>query len=143
MNKRKVLECSSVGDTRFSAMYAKVSVYGVVDTIENHYQKCKRDASGSAVKKGKPVAYVVIDKRKYPAEMLTPWYRLLWIKYLDTNPELVAYARQFDDYHDIFRGKNTVNCQADVIRSYIKSREDLIKSTGSLLALLRQNKKPA
>ena len=30
----KILECSTHGDKRFSALYAKVSVYGVYDTIE-------------------------------------------------------------------------------------------------------------
>ena len=36
-----ILECSSKGDKRFSALYAKVSVNNVLDTIENHYQKSK------------------------------------------------------------------------------------------------------
>ena len=36
------LECSSKGDKRLSAFYSKVNVFGKVDSIENHYQLCKR-----------------------------------------------------------------------------------------------------
>ena len=138
MNNKKVLECSSKGDKRFSAMYAKVDVFSVIDSIENHYQRSKRDAKGNPVKKGQPVDHFVLNNRKFPAAMLTDLYRLLWIKYLDKNPELVEYARQFDEFTDMFRGKNTVNCQADVIRAYITDRKQLIKSASGLAKRLRQ-----
>ena len=141
MDNKKVLECSSVGDKHFSAMYAKITIFGVVDTIENHYQGSKRGASGGPVKKCKPVAYIVINRRKYPAEMLTAWYRLLWIIYLDKNPELVKYAKQFDSYHDIFCSKNTINCQADVIRDYVTNRKRLIASVSGLTQSLRNSGK--
>jgi hypothetical protein len=36
------------------------------------------------------------------------------------HPELVEYASKFDDFHDVFKGKNTINCQADVVRQYVK-----------------------
>lgn len=135
---KKVLECSSRGDKRFSAMYAKVEVFGVMDSIENHYQKSKRDATGNPVKKGQPVDHMVLNHHKFPASMLTDFYRLLWIKYLDKNPELVKYARQFDEFTDMFRGKNTINCQADVIRDYIANRKQLVQSAASLAEELRQ-----
>jgi endo-1,4-beta-D-glucanase Y len=70
--------------------------------------------------------------------MLTDWYRLLWVKYLDENPGLVEYARQFDEFTDMFRGKNTVNCQADVIRDYIADRAQLVKSAAGLAKELWQ-----
>lgn len=38
---KKILECSRAGDSRFSAMIAKVAVNGVDNIIENHYQKSK------------------------------------------------------------------------------------------------------
>ena len=82
----KTLECSSAGDKRFSAFYAKIEVFGVFDTIENHYQKCKRDASGNPCKKGQKVSYCVINDKKVSAEMLTPFYRYLWFKYLNAAP---------------------------------------------------------
>lgn len=140
MNKKKVLECSSKGDRRFSAMYAKVEAFGVLDTIENHYQKSKRNAVGGSVKKGQPVDHMVLNCHKFHVAMLTDWYRLLWIKYLDGNPELVEYARQFDEFTDMFRGKNTVNCQADVIRDYVSDRKKLLLSATELISVLRQTK---
>jgi len=138
MSNKKVLECSSKGDRRFSAMYAKVEAFGVLDTIENHYQKCKRTANGNPVRKGQPVNHMVLNSRRFPVEMLTDWYRLLWIKYLDGNSELVEYAKGFDVFTDMFRGKNTINCQADVIRDYVADRAKLLRSASKLVNALRQ-----
>jgi hypothetical protein len=138
MDKKKVLECSSKGDRRFSAMYARVEAFGIWDTIENHYQKCKRTATGGSVRKGQPVDHMVLNGRKFSAFMLTDWYRLLWIKYLDRNPSLVEYAKQFDEFTDMFRGKNTINCQADVIRAYVADRKKLLLSASGLANALRQ-----
>ena len=138
MSSKKSLECSSRGDKRFSAMYAKVEAFGVSDTIENHYQKSKRNAAGGSVRKGQPVDHMVLNGSKFSASMLTDWYRLLWIKYLDGNSALVEYARQFDEFTDMFRGKNTVNCQADVIRDYIADREQLLRSADRLAKELRK-----
>lgn len=119
-----ILECSSKGDKRFSALYAKVKVFGVYDSIENHYQNCKRDINNQVVGKGKKVYKMVIEKTKETIELspsfLTAYYKLLWCAYLDANPNLVEYASRFNDYHDTFKGK-AVNCQADVIRQYIKA----------------------
>ena len=140
MNEKKCLECSSKGDKRFSAMYAKVMIFGATDTIENHYQRCKRDVVGGPVKKGQPVDHMVVCGRKFPAAMLTDLYRLLWVKYLDTNPALVDYARQFDEFTDMFRGKNTINCQADVIRDYVADRDKLIRSASGLANELKKIK---
>jgi len=123
----KTLECSSRGDKRFSALYANVEMFGIKDTIENHYQKSKRNAAGGLVKKGQPVDHMVLDGHKFPASMLTSWYRLLWIQYLDNNPELVTFARQFDKFTDMFRGKHTINCQADVIAGYIADNQELMQ----------------
>lgn len=119
----KTLECSSRGDKRFSAFHAKVDVFGIVDTIENHYQLCKR--FGSFIPKtwkdakGKKPTHIVVDGRELDVRFLTPYYKYLWMKYLDQNPELVEYAKQFDNFTDMFRGKS-INCQADVIKRYVK-----------------------
>lgn len=121
----RILECSSKGDRRFSAFYAKISFYGKIDSIEHIYQSVKRDKNGDLVNKGKKVFYVVINEIKLEPKYLTPFYKLLWVKYLDNNPSLVSYAKQFDDYNDMFKGKS-VNCQADVIRQYIKQGRDSI-----------------
>jgi hypothetical protein len=126
----KILECSSKGDKRYSAFYAMVKVFGNIDSIENHYQLCKRfnniipQTWRNA--KGKQPTHIHINGKDYDIKYLSMFYKLLWVKYLDQNPELVEYAEQFDDFHDIFKGKNTVNCQADVIRQYIKLGRDSI-----------------
>ena len=114
----KVLECSSAGDKRFSAFYAKVVFNGVLDTIERHYQSVKRNASDKPCRKSERVAYIIIDNVRYSPELLTPLYRYLWYKYLHANPELVKYASQFDAFNDKFRGK-CVNCQADCVKAYV------------------------
>ena len=110
-----ILECSSRGDKRFSAFYAYVTVNGVNDTIEHHYQSCKRPIA----KKGMRPEYLEINGNRYPACCLTPYYYLLWVKYLDQHPDLVEYAGHYEDFHDMFKGKS-INCQADAIRAYVK-----------------------
>jgi hypothetical protein len=138
----KILECSSKGDKRYSALYAKVKVFGKLDSIENHYQLCKRfgDIKPQTWKdaKGKQPTHIHINGKDYDVKFLSMFYKLLWLKYLNQNPELVEYAKQFDDFHDIFKGRNTVNCQADVIRQYIKDgKESVIKGCKELIELLR------
>lgn len=121
----KTLECSSKGDKRFSAFYARINVFGIFDSIENHYQNCKRDKNGNIAGKGRKVEKMIIinNHANKSYEMaptyLTAYYKLLWCCYLDTHPELVEYAKQYDDYNDMFKGR-AINCQADVIRQYIK-----------------------
>ena len=111
-----ILECSSRGDKRFSAFYAYVKVNGVNDSIEHHYQNAKRPIP----KKGAKPEYLEIGGNHYPTSCLTAWYLLLWVKYLDEHPELVEFAKQFDDFHDMFVGAHTLNSQADAVRLYVK-----------------------
>lgn len=118
------LECSSKGDKRFSAFYAKVVVNGNFDSIENHYQLSKRFATRRPPKtwrdtKGKSPDYFEIGDKAFDISLLTAYYYLLWVKYLDAHPELVKYAQDFDSFNDMFRGKST-NCQADCVRDYVK-----------------------
>ena len=123
----KTIECSSRGYKPASAMYARVAVFGRVDTIENHYQSVKRDKNGNPVRKGQKVDHIVIHGHKLSPRYLTPFYKLLWIKYLDENKDVVKHLSQYDEFTDMFRGK-CVNCQADVIKQYIKEgRKSLIQ----------------
>jgi len=61
---------------------------------------------------------------------------------------MVAYAKGFDVFHDMFRGKNTVNCQADVIASYVRDSEAFVsevKNTDwykNMSCKLKQPKRP-
>jgi hypothetical protein len=82
----KILECSSKGDTRFSAFYAKVDVSGVYDSIENHYQLSKRFGSDAKPKhwkecKGRKPSHFMIGSHSYDLCYLSLWYKSLWLKY--------------------------------------------------------------
>ncbi|MDF2880187.1 MAG: hypothetical protein K0R54_744 [Clostridiaceae bacterium] len=141
----KTLECSSKGDKRFSAFYAKVKVFDKFDSIENHYQLSKRfkDSNGNIIvpltwkdSKGKtPVCFVVNDI-KFETKYLSSFYALLWAKYLDSMPSLVKYASEFDDFKDMFSGKS-INSQANVIKKYVKEgRVSLMKECNEFIKLL-------
>ena len=141
---KKILEVSSRGFKPLSAFYARISFYGKVDSIENIYQSVKRDSNNRIPGKGKKVDHIEIQGHKLDVKYLTPLYKMLWTKYLDTNPELVEYAKEYDDYSDMFKGKYTVNCQADVIRQYIKQgrksimSEPLVRELNSIMKSWKQ-----
>lgn len=155
-----VLECSSKGDKRFSAYGAKVSVNGVFASIEEHYQlskmfwtnlghgqlgwrKCPTIKEVKLFQKEghSPNAFKVGDFC-YDIKYLPMWYDLLWVKYLDNNPDLVTYANTFGDFHDIFKGKRTMNCQADSIRKYVKQGRDFMRKECFPLIARMRNAKP-
>lgn len=138
----KILECSTKGDKRFSAFGARVTVWGKEDTIENHYQLAKRFGSYAPTNwkdaKGKQVTHMELRGKTYDVRYLSQWYKLLWMRYLDLNPDLVQYASQFDDFNDMFKGSSQ-NCQADVIRQYVKQgRESVWKDVEELWNTFRQ-----
>lgn len=138
-----ILECSSKGDKRFSAFYADVTWAGRTTNIERHYQSSKRFTNKPKKVKGKtPDAVHILSYDRtvewvLPVSFLTQWYKLLWLMYLDNHPELVNYARGYDDYSDMFRG-GSINCQADVIKQYVQEgRESIISETRELIDLLK------
>lgn len=130
---KRVLECSSKGDTRFSALYAKVKYMNTTDTIENIYQSAKRfvNPEGEYVQydkpKGKAPDGVIVFDVLYDIDMLTPFYTWLWIEYFRANPSLLQHASTFDEFNDMFKGK-AQNCQADVIRDLVHNYEDTVSS---------------
>lgn len=140
----KTIECSSRGYKPASAMYARVEAFGRVDTIENHYQSVKRDKDGNPIRKGQKVDHIVIYGHKLSPRYLTPLYKLLWIKYLDENKDVVEHLSQYDEFTDMFRGK-CVNCQADVIKQYIKegrkslTQDEDVKELRLLIKLWKNN----
>lgn len=151
MIPKKRLECSSEGDRDFSAHYAWVDVFGLRKPIEYHYQMSKMFDLGTVngvknvigpmkttkLAKGRKPVKVKVGNFILPVRFLSQWYKLLWLKYLDANPELVRYASQFDEFTDKFRGKS-LNCQADVIRQYVKEgRESILKDCEELWTLLK------
>ena len=115
----KNLECSSRGDRRFSAFYARTYFFGIYTSIESHYQGIKRNIHGIPCKKGESVDHCIINNQKVDSRVLTPLYNLLWVKYFRHNPELLAYARKFDTFSDMFGG-SSINRQDEVIANIVK-----------------------
>lgn len=131
---RRVLECSTKGDRRFSSLCAKIEVNGVFDFIEEHYQlskrlmgnngklivpKTKEEVKGKRKRKEPLVAFEV-GGILIPVDYLSMYFKLLWYKYLKTNLSLEKVLELYDDYNDIYKSKTTFNCQADVIREYMQ-----------------------
>lgn len=127
----KTLEVSSIGDKRFSALYAKVSVCGKVNSIENHYQTSKVfldennneiqfDSFKEVKKAQRNKKYTLIGfklKGKfYKKENLTLWYKSLWYKYFLNNKNLIVVLNSYDHFTDKFTASNTVNSQANVCK---------------------------
>ena len=141
----KVLECSSKGDKRFSAFYAKIDVYGDYDSIENHYQLSKRfgNEAPSSWKdaKGKTPTHFHLKGFDVDINLLSQFYKVMWVKYLDEHQELVEYASQFDDFNDMFKGKST-NCQADVVKQYVKEgRKSIFDECIEFIEIMKDIKK--
>lgn len=100
------LECSSRGDRRFSAFYARVNGR----TIEEQYQAAKVFEDGTTglgwreAKGRKPVNVDDVRTR----------YRELWRQYLETYPALRAVLLAAPGLSDIFGQPGSV-CQATVL----------------------------
>jgi hypothetical protein len=100
------LECSSRGDKRFSAFYAKVGE----KTIEERYQSYKIFEDGSTglsikeAKGRKPVNHFAA----------AVYYEGLWRIYLAKNPQLFEVLQQATGLSDIF-GEEGHCCQATVL----------------------------
>ena len=127
---KRTLECSSAGTKQYSALFAKVEIFGVMNTIENHYQLSKivdgKRFYDWQEAKGKSPDYICINGHKYEPKDRIPFYELMWVKYLDDNINLVVGAMMYDEFTDRFRGNNPLVCQADTIRDYIKKGREYI-----------------
>lgn len=100
------LECSSKGDKRFSAFYARIKCLNN-RSIEEIYQSCKIFEDGSTGlswrdAKGK-VAVNQAECNKI--------YSLLWDSYIDENPSLLAVLLSYPGLSDVF-GQDGHCCQA-------------------------------
>lgn len=109
----KTYECSSVGDKRFSAFYARLKKYNN-KSIETVYQvdiKGYSTWSEAYGNKGKLYNY---DTQKTK-------YQELWVDYLQENPELLEELLEITKTHilnDMFAKPNSVN-QAETLTNII------------------------
>jgi hypothetical protein len=97
------LECSSRGDKRFSAFYAKVNGR----SIEEQYQAAKVFEDGSTALSWKAAK----GRKAINAEECAALYSQLWDQYIDENPELLSILKAASGVSDIF-GQPGHCCQA-------------------------------
>lgn len=99
------LECSSRGDRRFSAFYAKVRG----KSIEQWYQEAKD--------LGDPLANETLTWRERQGlqavnqDECHELYAQLWDEYMDANPDLLPVIKAASGLSDVF-GKEGHACQA-------------------------------
>lgn len=156
---RRVLQCHSRGDQRFSPFFCKVVAGGKSASIEHHYQTSKvfkgelrptdwREAKDYQRRGLRQVGWQIGSLRlpvRPNAEGTSftlsdfgiQTYVLLWLRYLLAHPEVVAAAAQFDEFEDPFRGRFPF-CQADVMRKAVREGvESLRPMAAELVAMLR------
>jgi hypothetical protein len=138
--EKKILECSSAGDKRFSALHAIITVFNMTKTIEDHYQQSKLFNYNNKlqtfkdfrfIKKIQHLGYkpkgILIANTTFDVTFLTQWYYSLWYKYLTNNPQLAQYASSFDDFTDKF-SKNSSdmrNISCNAIRMFVKQKKKM------------------
>ena len=117
------LECSSKGDKRFSAFFARVRCMDN-KTIEEIFQASKKFEDGSyglSVKKAKGKLPVNIEECR-------EIYSLLWDVYIDENIELREVIKNASGLSDIF-GQKGHACQATELW---RIRNELILEEGKV-----------
>lgn len=100
------LECSSKGDKRFSAFYARLQ-NNLGRSIEEIYQgvKCFEDGStGLSWREAK-------GKKAVNQDICNAFYSILWNVYIDQNPDLLEVLKNASGLSDMF-GQKGHFCQA-------------------------------
>lgn len=100
------LECSSQGDKRFSAFYARIKRLGG-KSIEELYQAAKVFSDGAT---GLPIDEAK-GLRPVNAEEVAKLYASLWDEYISENPGLIPRLLAASGLSDKFGRKGSV-CQA-------------------------------
>lgn len=100
------LECSSKGDKRFSAFYARLPLFQN-KSIEELYQARKVFPDGSTNLSWKEAK----GKKAVNAKECAEYYSKLWDHYIMTNPELIPVLLAASGVSDIF-GQEGHCCQA-------------------------------
>lgn len=104
--KPPFLECSSKGDKRFSAFYAKLNGR----SIEEQYQSAKIFDDGSTGLHWKDAK----GRRAINATECVILYENLWRQYISEHPELLYVLKRASGLSDMFATRGSVN-QAQVL----------------------------
>ncbi len=97
------LECSSRGDKRFSAFYAKVNG----KSIESQYQAFKIFKNGKTNLSWKEAK----GQKAINQKEANTFYSQLWDLYITNNPELLIVLKNANGVSDVF-GQDGHCCQA-------------------------------
>lgn len=100
------LECSSKGDKRFSAFYARIRARGN-RSIEEIYQGAKVFADGSKGLNWRDAK----GKKPVNIDEVRVLYGQLWEEYMQENPELLNVIKAHSGLSDIY-GQSGHACQA-------------------------------
>lgn len=100
------LECSSRGDKRFSAFYARIKKRGN-KTIEELYQAYKIFEDGSTNLNWRQAK----GKKALNHKDASAFYHILWCEYIFENQHLLYELRKHTGLSDVF-GKKDSCCQA-------------------------------
>lgn len=135
------LECSSVGDKRFSAFFAKVNFFNQIQSIEQFYQEAKRfnriQLPFKEAKGKRPTSFVIANET-YDVSLLSYFYKFLWILYFKQNSFYLDGIKHYDTFTDKFKG-NSINCQADVITQIkLHGIADMINEIKPFTILLKE-----
>lgn len=78
-------------------IYAKLKIRGRTDTIDNFFEGSKRRNDGEPVPVGGNFDYFVCPYTgdSFPPSEAMNFYQGLWITYLNNNPELVSFMKEF------------------------------------------------
>jgi hypothetical protein len=100
------LECSSKGDKRFSAFYARIKRRGnrSIEELYQSYKLFENDVSGLSPKEAKGRHPINMDDCRV-------FYTILWNEYFKENPDLLSMVRTHSGFSDIFGQAGHV-CQA-------------------------------
>jgi len=104
-----ILECSSKGDKRFSAFYARLKSYNY-QSIEELYQASKIFEGGITNLSWREAK----GKKAINQEQLKDIYHELWVQYFKENLNLYNVIKQYNGFSDIY-GQPNHNCQAESI----------------------------
>lgn len=103
------LECSSKGDKRFSAFYARLKSYNN-KSIEEIYQASKIFEDGATNLSWREAK----GRKAVNQEQVSEIYSQLWKEYFKENPNLLDVIKNYNGFSDIF-GQPRHNCQAEEI----------------------------
>ena len=119
------LECSSKGDKRFSAFYAKIKNRDN-KTIEQIYQeekvfiingKMTKNLTTKEAKGKYPINYVAVSRL----------YSELWDEYFSENLELLDVISKYNGFSDIFGKENQNNQAREIYRIWKMTTSDFKK----------------